>query len=477
MDKYKARARESTLWFAGVSFVKTQCCPQAADNHGINIILISIKHTIRHLIFDRTRLVKMTNKILKNTLPIGPPTRKKIKLGQVKHLLRVYHGKQQVDLGSNIQTDASRQKGFFRRNIPFLASSPIVKNIEILIREIESSGLQENDDISGDYERRLINLIEKGEQLDPCATQLLCKKIAAIMRLGMQHVISYQSNKIHAAGFCGAIAGVIRLGSEFSPAVTFMFCALAIILMTHLTIKTATAKALAFFQAAKTKKPVTLYNQNVLLNELDESHYLKQQCRKYAEQLGMQEPPRLFMEEVGLNASAFPYSLPDAKNGFIVISKGVMDTFDKEQVGAFLAHEMGHIFDLLPQQRKCLIEGLNIAIPAITAFSFQLLSVLFQYATGSNNSYCTNIINWLVMLAATMVLSNQKALSREKYADDIAVKLVGPLSVSSWMRQVNLILHSRPAPSPTRVSEMLLALLGVGELFSSHPAEVDRMQI
>jgi Zn-dependent protease with chaperone function len=297
--------------------------------------------------------------------------------------------------------------------------------------------------------------------------------------LDVRDTVSYSKDSIKISGIFCVLAGIIRLGSEFFPAGTFVLCVLACVLLTRALVKSHADYALLEFQKAKTGGHMVLGSHTFLVSEIDPKHYLQEKCTDYSKQLGMDTPPKLLLAKDLFNAYAFSASLPQAKNGFIVMGERLMTELDKEEVGACLAHEIGHIHDLVPLRRRYVIEGLSIATPMITAFSFKLLSVLSQCVIGYDNHYSIHLVDWMLMLATTALLANQRYLSREKYADSIAVKLAGPLAVSSSMRALHTFFpaghHQENAIWPMLAK--MLTYFGMEDVFRTHPTNIKRMKI
>jgi len=395
-------------------------------------------------------------------------TPRSITPNQIQHLLDVYHGKIAADLSANIQVDVSRTKGVYRHYLPFFSASTTVTKIESLLKEIRMCGVRGDEDISACYLAKLRFLVKQGEnERSGSATQLLCKRISAVMHSDMEQRIVISESQLLQMIIFSSATFLLRIGMDFFPAEAFM-CACVILAALPLLTFTVGNELTKEIIAGKTLK-FRLYD----------NHPLVKKSIEFARRLQLSACPKIFMDHEMLNASTYSFSVPRAEGGMIVMGKPLMDRLDAEEQYAVLAHEFGHIKDLLPFPRHYLRLVSEFGLPLVTAGVSWLVSRLAQQVLNEKIASGLDALSWLLMLYYTIKLTSKARQLQEIYADNVAKELVGPLAQSSSMRKLHLLSRHDDdkfiAAHPDLIK--FLISLGLDDMFSSHPGEMKRMKI
>lgn len=388
--------------------------------------------------------------------------RKKIKLSQLNHLLRVYHGLEMYDLESKIEVDDSR--------VNKMKYKPeIINHIEALIVRMQDSGIEPDNYIDGEYERELIALIEGEENysIGESPAKLLCKRAAAIMRLNMEPKICFEKDVAEEASMACLLSGVIRLGVEFSPEMTLVLCIMATLLLILDFVKKAPLEI-----KKVDDETIELLEKECI--KIHKNHFFSEKITEYSKKLKLKMLPQCFFSYKLCASSIPPISfLPIAKNGIIFLEKNLPEYFDREEIGAMIAHEMGHL-----KESQIFKKVLRIGIPMMSGFLSKLLSMLTEKMSELDSSTIDNTVNLTLMYVTTILCVRQQYMSSEYNADKIAIKLAGPLAHSSMLRT----LENKCVTTPSDLNHSkwprlfnTLKWLRLDDVFTKHPLTLKRM--
>jgi Zn-dependent protease with chaperone function len=284
-----------------------------------------------------------------------------------------------------------------------------------------------------------------------------------IMHADMKQLIMISTSTLAILGIlCGA-ATVLRAGMSFYPEYTFLLASLAGVLLVNSIV------------SALSKEKADKYQTWPLYP----NHPLVKKSREYAQKLQLPADTQLYEDGLMFNAQAIPVSTPEARGGIIVIGRPLMNALDTEEINAILAHEFGHLKDLLPYHRKFMRVASVVYSPLMGASLTWLLSFLVKSVIGHRFSPEIDVLDWLLALSFTIKIASRATQSMEIYADNVAKELAGPLAISSSMRKFNLLAQLRDDKDQAQSREMnrILGYLGIDDLFSTHPGEIRRMKI
>ncbi len=395
-------------------------------------------------------------------------TPRSITPNQIQHLLNVYHGKTAADLSTNVRVDVSRTKGLYRHYLPFFGASNIVTKIENLLKEILLCGIYPDETIPEYYQNKLLFLVKQGEnEREGSATQLLCKRISAVMHSGMQQeIVILESQLSRMLIFCLGTS-FLRIGMAYYPAESFIFACLVL----------AAIPVLAFNVWKEQVEEIAA--GKTLKYKLSASHPLVKKSIEFTHQLQLSACPKIFADHEIFNAAAYPASVPNANAGVIVMGRPLLDRLDIEEQYAVLAHEFGHIKDLLPLQRRSLRFVSEFGAPIVTAGVSWLVASLGRYVINEKIMSVLDVLNWLLMLYCTVRLASKACQAQEVYADNVAKELVGPLAQSSSIRKLHLLSRHGDDKFITAHPDLIkfLISLGLDDMFSTHPGQIKRMKI
>jgi len=168
------------------------------------------------------------------------------------------------------------------------------------------------------------------------------------------------------------------------------------------------------------------------------------------------------------------------KNAALAVTVGIMQLLSAEELFGVLAHEIGHI-----KNRDTLVMTVAGALGGAISFVAEMAfwSSLFG---GSDDEEGGNPVGGLlgVMIApfAAMLIQMAISRSREFIADESGARLSGnPLALASALRKIEGWSKKVPIHSGSPATAHLFIINpfaggGLGRLFSTHPATVERIK-
>jgi heat shock protein HtpX len=186
------------------------------------------------------------------------------------------------------------------------------------------------------------------------------------------------------------------------------------------------------------------------------------------------------IEEASLNAFA---SGINNKSYTVTVTRGMIDTFEDDELEGVIAHELTHI-----RNRDVRLLIISIIFVGIFAFAAQILtrSMLWGSIGGRGNKKNNGIVILiglaLVALGYLLSLLMRFAISRnrEYMADAGAAQMTkNPLALASALRKISGR-STISAVKDKRVSELFIESALKGEttnLFSTHPPIAKRIRI
>ncbi|HRK60955.1 MAG TPA: M48 family metalloprotease [Candidatus Omnitrophota bacterium] len=211
-----------------------------------------------------------------------------------------------------------------------------------------------------------------------------------------------------------------------------------------------------------------------------EYSYLKSDLEHLSAKAGTPVPQLYWMADVSPNAFA---TGRDPKHGTVVVTQGLLDRLNPQEVKGVLAHELGHILN-----RDTLISAV-VAVMASALMHFVHFFAFFGGA-GRGGERGGNPILMLVTvilapLAATLIQLGISR-SREYLADETAARLTGdPEALASALQKISGEIqreteHGEIEPQPGMAHLYIMSPMvggdGLMSLFSTHPPVKERVK-
>lgn len=179
-----------------------------------------------------------------------------------------------------------------------------------------------------------------------------------------------------------------------------------------------------------------------------------------------------------------PHAQPNAfatgrnpENSVVCVTEGLMKTINREELEGVIAHELAHIKnrDMLLQTIAATMSG---AISNLARFAF-----FFGGRRDEGGNPAVALIAMIVAPIAAMIMQYAISRQREFKADRVGAEICGrPLALAGALQKLELSakripMDVSPAVAPLAIVNPLAALkgLGIGKLFSTHPATAERV--
>jgi heat shock protein HtpX len=187
---------------------------------------------------------------------------------------------------------------------------------------------------------------------------------------------------------------------------------------------------------------------------------------------------RLPMPRVYLMDSPQPNAFATGRNpqhAAVCATTGLMDSLDREEVAAVIAHELGHVANH---------DTLTMTIAATFAGAISMLANFGMFFGGGRRN---NVVGTLLMLflapMAAMIVQMAISRTREYAADEFSGRITGrPDSLASALVKISSVAQavpndtaeSHPATAPLFIVNPLSGQ-GMDNLFSTHPSTENRV--
>jgi heat shock protein HtpX len=209
--------------------------------------------------------------------------------------------------------------------------------------------------------------------------------------------------------------------------------------------------------------------------EVPADHPLHRLVAGLASAAGMPTPRVYLVDQPQPNAFA---TGRNPENAAVAATTGLLDTLDRDEVEAVMAHELGHI-----RNRDTLV----MTLTATLAGAISMIGNFALFAGGGRDGERPNPV---VMIAAMVVAPIAAALvqmaisrTREYGADAAAAEISGkPLKLASALDKLSAAATRIPNPVAARnpaAAHLYIVKPGIGgvadSLFSTHPAPANRI--
>ena len=345
-----------------------------------------------------------------------------MKLSTLKQIIAVYHGSATHDPGNeaNGPVAPERKKERLRRVIPirFFQASSSIQDFERLIQEMESESVKDSDQVPDKYIPPLQKIeSDRAFRASGSPTDLACKRISVLWEANRpKGKIVDHTQSIHLVR--AIFFSLFFDGMNFYPS---LYCLVFLFLAQSASDRS---------NHNSTRKDLDLKYSTFDFAAHRNENYEKILATQ-AQKLKISPPPKLVYTNLfhQNTAFAYPYSLSCAPTGFIAMGPS---THDPEEVTGLLAHELGHIKDLLRPNTKILR---NVTLQFAPILIAVLIGDLLELPLPKSN------VLWLLtmplrkiivaLVARAAFLHFQK--KSESIADGFARQLTGELTYSSFI--------------------------------------------
>lgn len=191
------------------------------------------------------------------------------------------------------------------------------------------------------------------------------------------------------------------------------------------------------------------------------------------------EQSNIGMPEVAIYNDATPNAFAtgmNKNNALVAVSSGLLQSMNKDEVEAVLAHEVSHVAngDMITM---ALIQGVvNTFVIVLSRIIGHLVDrVVFKTERGHGPAFwITSIIAELVLGILASIITMWFSRQREYRADAGAARLVGPTKMIAALER---LARSSTEPLPDQLSAFGISggKAGISALFMTHPAIEDRI--
>lgn len=160
------------------------------------------------------------------------------------------------------------------------------------------------------------------------------------------------------------------------------------------------------------------------------------------------------------------------ENAVVAVTKGIMNTLDRDELEGVIAHELAHIKNR---------DMLTSTVAATMAAAITLLA-RFGIFFGRERGFLTSLLMMILAPLAAMLIQMAISRSREYAADRDGAEIAGnPAGLADALRRMEQVAHQRPMQANQATSHMFIvnpftgSLSGMRRLFSTHPPTEERV--
>jgi len=199
---------------------------------------------------------------------------------------------------------------------------------------------------------------------------------------------------------------------------------------------------------------------------------LKEIIEKLAKKTGIKRPKLYYIDSPIPNAFA---TGRNDKNSCVVVTHGLLENLEKDEIKGVLAHEIAHI-----KNRDVLISTIAATIGGAISYLANLAWYSLFFSQEERNSIILLPLLFLAPIAALLV---QMSISRgrEYLADYYAgTTTKDPLSLASALKKIEEFVSRNPMRGNHATSHLFIVnpfkVDSLARLFSTHPSTEDRIK-
>jgi heat shock protein HtpX len=160
-------------------------------------------------------------------------------------------------------------------------------------------------------------------------------------------------------------------------------------------------------------------------------------------------------------------------NAVVAVTRGIMDTLDRDELAGVIAHELAHIKNR---------DMLTSTVAATMAGAITMLSRFALFFGGRDNNFLVSLLMMILAPMAAMLIQMAISRSREYAADRDGAEIAGnPLGLADALRRMDRVAQQRPMNANQTTSHMFIVnpfsggMSGLQSLFSTHPPMEERI--
>jgi len=160
-------------------------------------------------------------------------------------------------------------------------------------------------------------------------------------------------------------------------------------------------------------------------------------------------------------------------NAVVAVTRGIMDTLDRDELAGVIAHELAHIKNR---------DMLTSTVAATMAGAITMLSRFALFFGGRDNNFLVTLLMMILAPMAAMLIQMAISRSREYAADRDGAEIAGnPLGLANALRRMEQVAQQRPMNANQTTSHMFIVnpfsggMSGLQSLFSTHPPTEERI--
>ena len=163
------------------------------------------------------------------------------------------------------------------------------------------------------------------------------------------------------------------------------------------------------------------------------------------------------------------------ENAVVAVTRGIMDTLDRDELAGVIAHELAHIKNR---------DMLTSTVAATMAGAITMLSRFALFFGGRDNNFLVSLLMMILAPLAAMLIQMAISRSREYAADRDGAEIAGnPMGLANALRRMEQVAEQRPMNANQVTSHMFIVnpfsggLSGMRKLFSTHPPTEERIAL
>ena len=162
------------------------------------------------------------------------------------------------------------------------------------------------------------------------------------------------------------------------------------------------------------------------------------------------------------------------ENAVVAVTRGIMDTLDRDELAGVIAHELAHIKNR---------DMLTSTVASTLAAAITLLARFGIFFDRGENGFVSSLLMMILAPMAAMLIQMAISRSREYAADRDGAEIAGnPMGLASALRRMEQVAQQRPMQNANQATSHMFivnpfsgGLSGMRKLFSTHPPTEERI--
>ena len=162
------------------------------------------------------------------------------------------------------------------------------------------------------------------------------------------------------------------------------------------------------------------------------------------------------------------------ENAVVAVTRGIMDTLDRDELAGVIAHELAHIKNR---------DMLTSTVASTLAAAITLLARFGIFFDRGENGFVSSLLMMILAPMAAMLIQMAISRSREYAADRDGAEIAGnPMGLANALRRMEQVAQQRPMQNANQATSHMFivnpfsgGLSGMRKLFSTHPPTEERI--